>query len=147
MIPIADVIAGLKRNQLDLKFALEREVRLGMEEAAKLAKSFVGEEMPGFDPLAPSTIADKTRKGYPTPRPLERTGEVRDSIVGEAESTPEGVVGIVGSTSEYMIYSEIGTSREPPRPVLTPALMLTEPVIGKALSELAVRALTPGARL
>ncbi len=146
MTPLADVIAGLKRNELALKFALEREVRLGMEEAAKLAKGFIGQEMPGWDPLKESTLADKERQGYETPAPLKRTGELQDSLKGEAESVPGGVRGIVSSDNETALFHEIGTSREPPRPFLGPALMLTEPILATALNELAVRLVTPGAR-
>ena len=146
MTPLADVIAGLKRNELALKFALEREVRLGMEEAAKLAKGFIGREGPGWAPLAESTIADKERQGYETPAPLLRTGELRDSIKGEAESVPGGVRGVVESDDPSALSHEIGSSREPPRPFLGPAVMLTEPILATALNELAVRVLTPGAR-
>jgi len=146
MIPLADVIAGLKRNQLALKFALEREVRLGMEAAAVEARSFIGNEQPGWAALADSTIAEKQRLGYPTPHPLERTGELKDSISGEAETIPGGVHGVVGSTSDLAILHEVGTSRMPARPFLGPALMLTEPKIAVALAELAVRTLTPGSR-
>lgn len=146
MIPLADVISGLKRNQFDLKFALEREVRVGMEAAAKLAQSFIGQEMPGWDPLADSTIADKQRGGYATPAPLLRTGALKESIKGEAESVPGGVHGIVGTDDPTALWHEMGTSRTPPRPFLGPAMILTEPAIGVALDALAVRTLIPGKR-
>ncbi len=146
MIPLADVISGLKRNQFELKFALEREVRVGMEAAAKLAKSFIGQEMPGWDPLKPSTLAEKAQQGYETPAPLRRTGELADSIKGEAESVPGGVRGVVGTDDPTALWHEMGTSRMAPRPFLGPALILSEPVLGAALSELAVRTLTPGKR-
>ncbi len=132
MTPLADVIAGLKRNELALKFALEREVRLGMEAAAKLAKGFIGREVPGWAPLAESTLADKARQGYETPAPLKRTGELRDSIKGEAESLPGGVRGIVESDDPNALWHEVGTSREPPRPFLGPALMVLAGVIPAA---------------
>ncbi len=146
MVPLADYIAGLRRNQFDLKFALEREVRVGMEAAAKLAKSFIGQEMPGWDPLAPSTIADKASKGYATPAPLRRTGELAESIKGEAEAVLGGVRGVVGTNDPTALWHEMGTSRMPARPFLGPALILSEPVLGAALSALAVRTLTPGKR-
>ena len=146
MTPLSEVIAGLKRNQFDLKFALERTVRVEMEAAAKLAQSFIGQEMPGWSPLADTTIADKARKGYATPAPLLRTGELKDSIKGEAESVPGGVRGVVGTDDPTAIWHEMGTSKMPARPFLGPAMMLTEPAIGAALGALAVRTLTPGAR-
>ncbi len=130
-----------------MKFALEREVRLEMEAAAELAKSFIGQEVPGWAPLTPSTIADKERQGFPVPAPLKRTSELQDSIHGEAESVYGGVRGVVGSTDEIAIFHEHGTSKLPPRPFLGPALMLAEPLIEKSLGALAVRALTPGENL
>jgi len=147
MIPLADVVAGLKRNEFELKFALEREVRLGMEAAAKVAKSFIGSEALGWPELAESTLSDKERLGYPTPHPLERTGGLRDSIEGVAESVFGGVHGVVGTDDPNALGHEVGTSREPARPFLGPALMLTEPEIAAALGELAKRVLTPGSKL
>lgn len=144
MIPLSEVTGSLRRNLLDLKFALEREVRLSMEAAAKHARSLIGEEQPGWDALAESTLEEKARLGYPTPAPLLREGDLRDSIKGEAETTLEGVKGVVGSTDPIAIYHEAGTSRMPPRPFLAPSLMLAEPEIATTLGKLAVRALTPG---
>jgi phage gpG-like protein len=146
MVPLSEYIAGLKRNQFDLKFALEREVRLEMEAAAKLAKSFIGQEMPGWDPLKSSTIAEKERGGYATPAPLKRTGELAESIKGEAESTTNGVRGMVYSEDPTALWHEFGTSRLPARPFLGPALVLSETAIGVALGALAIRTLTPGKR-
>ncbi len=147
MTPLADAVAGLKRNQLGLKFALEREVRLGMEAAATLAKSFIGEEQEGWDPLAASTIADKARQGYAVPAPLLRTGSLRDSLEAVAESVGDGVHGEIGTQNETAHFHEFGSSREPPRPFLGPAMMLTEPAIAKALEELALHILNPGSNL
>ena len=146
MTPLANIIAGLRRNQLDLKFALEREVRVAMEGAAKLAQSFIGNEQLGWDPLKPATIADKARAGYEVPKPLLRTGELRVSIKGEAEAVPGGVVGVVGTDDPTAIWHELGTSRMPARPFLGPVLILSEPAIVAALGALAVRTLTPGTR-
>lgn len=163
MMPIAEVIEGLKRHELELKFALEREVRLRMEGAAHEARGFIGHEMEGWAPLSPATmdgffseragryIEGKTELGYvnqvSATDPLLRTGGLRDSISGEAESVGLGVRGIVGSTSDIAAYQEVGTSTIPPRPFLGPALMLEEPKIAEDLGHLAVRTLTPGSRL
>lgn len=146
MTPFADAIAALRRNRAELPLALEREVAVAMEAAAKLAQSFIGEEMPGWTPLAEATLADKARKGYATPKPLLRTGELRDSIKGQAEPIPGGVRGVVGTNDEHAATHETGSFYEPPRPFLAPALILTEPVLASSLAALAVRTLTPGAR-
>lgn len=147
MMPIADVIAGLKRNQFDLRFALERDVRLNMEEAAKVSRGFLGEYQPGWAQLAQATLDEKQRLGFETPSPLKRTGALEESISGEAEDVGLGVKGIVGSTSDLAEIHEHGTSRIPARPFLGPALMLAETKIADDLGHLAVRALTPGSRL
>lgn len=147
MMPLADVIAGIRRNLYAVPFALEREVGAGMAEAAKLAKSYIGNEQPGWAPLAASTIEEKAALGYEVPAPLLREGDLRDSIESEVETSGREVTGIVGSTDPIAIFFSTGTSRMPPRPFLEPAFMLTEPKITAALGELALRLLTPGAQL
>lgn len=147
MTPLSEVIAGLKRNLFEVPFALEREVGVGMAEAAKLAKSYIGDEQPGWAPLAASTIEQKSALGYPVPAPLLRDGDLRDSIESEVETSGLVVTGIVGSTDPIAVYFSTGTSRMPPRPFIEPAFMLTEPKLTAALGELAIRLLTPGARL
>jgi hypothetical protein len=42
--------------------------------------SAIGKEHEMWPPLAESTIRDKQRHGFPTPKPLLRTGEMRDSV-------------------------------------------------------------------
>jgi hypothetical protein len=55
--------------------------------------------------IAESTIADKAHHGFPTPKPLLRTGELRDSI----EYTVHGLEGCVGSDLEIAVFQELGT--------------------------------------
>lgn len=72
---------------------------------------------PDWKELAESTKRDKERKGYVLNQdynPLYRTGQLRDSIsyfVGNNTIT-------IGSTSEIMVYQEMGTMHIPPRPVI-----------------------------
>src|SRR6185437_1168565 len=67
-----------------------------VEQACKIvqarAKKTIGTDQQMWPPLAPSTIVDKARQGYPTPAPLLRTGTMRDSI----EYTVHGNEGCVG---------------------------------------------------
>jgi hypothetical protein len=64
--PISQVIDDL-HHQTDLQFS-----SLGVAAATP------------WDPLDPSTVADKTRMGYPTPDwPLVATGELRESALGD----------------------------------------------------------------
>jgi hypothetical protein len=46
----------------------------------KKAKAAIGKDHELWAPLAESTIADKASHGFPTPKPLLRSGELRDSI-------------------------------------------------------------------
>lgn len=147
MMPVKEVIEGLRRHEFELRFALERDVRLNMEAAAKVSRGFLGEYQPGWAELAQATIDEKQRLGFATPSPLKRTGALEESIAGEAEEAGLGVRGIVGSSSDLAEIHEHGTSRIPARPFLGPALMLVETKISEDLGHLAVRALTPGSRL
>ena len=71
-------------------------------------------------PLADSTIQDRIRKGFTPDDPLLRSGELRDSIHhGIWEVTPDTV--FIGSSSDIMIYQELGTITIPPRSVLAAA--------------------------
>ena len=147
MASFREVIEGLERNRAEFRLALEDEMEHAMEGAQKLAESFIGVEQPGWAPLAQSTIDDKQRGGYRTPAPLLRDGGLKKSFGHKVEPIFDGVEGKLGSSDETMIYHEHGTSRMPPRPVIGPALMMTEEKLGLALKELAIRTLTPGARL
>ena len=147
MISLRQAVEHMERARLALRPALVLEVKRCMEKAADKAKGFIGEYQQGWAPLAAATLTDKAAKGFGVPDPLLRSGELRDSLSGQAEEMLDGVHGVVGSTSPNMIFSEMGTKNEPPRPVLSPALIQSEPEIATALGELAVRLLTPGGRI
>lgn len=104
--------------------------KTGLTRAAELlerqAKSEFGHYQDAVGPfpewaeLAESTKEDRLAKGYTENDPLLRSGDRRDSIVHEVGEWEA----IVGSTDEKMPFSEFGTSKEPPRPVLGSALYL-----------------------
>jgi hypothetical protein len=69
---------------------------------------------PAWAPLAPSTVR---RKGHD--RPLIETGAFREDVsyrvgVGRVE---------IGTHQDYIVYTELGTSTIPPRPVFGPAAL------------------------
>jgi len=76
------------------------------------AKNYLGEyqpatgKFPAWAPLADSTLEDKRRKGFPSPSPLLRTGELRDSIHYSVESHSV----TVGSDDPVAVYQELGKS-------------------------------------
>lgn len=86
------------------------------------AKKTIGTDQELWAPLAASTIADKQQHGFPTPKPLLRTGEMRDSI----EFQVDGLQGCVGSNSEIAVFQELGTSKIPPRSFLRSAAIASE---------------------
>ena len=91
------------------------------------AKHVIGTYEFDWPQLAPSTQAERTRKGLPANEPLLRTGEMRDSI--SHEITIPGEEAIVGSESDIALYQELGTDKVPPRPFLMPSVFyLKKPI-------------------
>ena len=102
-----------------------------IEQACKIvqkkAKSAIGQEHELWPDLAASTIADKARQGYLTPKPLLRSGEMRDSI----EYTVHGMEGSVGSNDPVAVFQELGTSRIPARSFLASSAIASEDKISQ----------------
>ncbi|HTQ71009.1 MAG TPA: hypothetical protein VMH92_05895 [Acidocella sp.] len=138
------------------KYLYERTAALASAEAKALdkvgalvaadAKARIGEyqdeagPFPGWRDLADSTLADKARKGFAVPNPLERTGEMRDSI--EFSRAPERVT--IGSPEKTALWQELGTGgpapgpdgyHVPPRPFLGPALFVNAEEAAKICGE------------
>ncbi|MDE2470240.1 MAG: hypothetical protein KGL35_16195 [Bradyrhizobium sp.] len=112
----------------------------------KDAKARIGEyqdevgPFPAWRDLAPSTIADKQAKGFSVPSPLERTGEMKDSL--EFSRGSDRVT--IGSAKPEALWQELGTSgpypgpdgyHVPPRPFLGPALFTKTDECLRALAE------------
>ncbi|OND79020.1 hypothetical protein AQ938_07000 [Burkholderia pseudomallei] len=116
----------------------------------RTAKAEIGQYQPAvgpFDawaPLAEATKDDRVRNGFPEDEPLLRTGEMRDSISRRVR----GLEAEIGSTSDKLVYQELGTANAahpiPPRPVLGPAAVLAEPVIRRVLIGALVSGLLDG---
>ena len=70
-------------------------------------------------PLTEGTMADRVAQGFPANEPLERTGELRDSIEHEVEGSE---MLTVGSDDPIARYQEIGTASVPPRPFIGPSM-------------------------
>ena len=109
---------------------LPATLELAMETSAVIveatAKAEIGhyqrEDMGPFQPwaeLKDVTKADRLRQGFAENDPLLRTGELYGSIEHQSDFRSF----VVGSTSEIMVYQELGTPENiPPRPVLAVAL-------------------------
>jgi phage gpG-like protein len=113
-----------------------------IEKAAKTiqkkAKAAIGTEHEDWAPLAASTIEDKQHHGFATPKPLLRTGELRDSI----EYTVHGNEGAVGSNLDIAVYQELGTSKMPARSFLVSSAIASEDKIHRMAGAAAVAALS-----
>jgi HK97 gp10 family phage protein len=115
----------LERAEAGLRPAAAVALTETMASVATEAKAYIGHEMPFWPPLAESTIRDKEQAGFPTPAPLLRTGELRNSIEFEVDAGT--LMGAVGSHDPVALFQEIGTSKIPPRPFLKTAMINSEP--------------------
>lgn len=126
--------------------AIERDVQAAgpkiVEQACKIvqarARRTIGTNQEMWAPLAESTIADKARRGYATPKPLLRTGEMKDSI----QYTAKGLEGCVGSDLDRAYYQEMGTAHMPPRSFLRSAAIVSEDRIRRMATAAMVAALS-----
>lgn len=112
----------------------------------KTAKSEIGHyqkpigPFPGWAELADSTKADRLANGFSENDPLERTHALEESISHEIHALEAAV----GSTSDVMVYQELGTSTIPPRAVLGPAAIRNKELIIKTLGHAAAEGLLYG---
>ena len=84
---------------------------------------------PTWSPLAASTVATKLRRGLGrggNPESiLYATGAFYRDI--DKRVNLHGLSVTVGTNKEYIVYTELGTSRMPPRPVFGPAALRAVP--------------------
>lgn len=149
----ADYLAA-SRIAADVELA--EIVNLTAKAGATVARGYIGHEQPAmsvtpppvsfpaWQPLAASTIADKSRLGFGPPdyEPLRRSGAMEQSIAGESV----GLIGAVGATDPKMAFHEAGTSKMPPRPVLARSVAFMMPLLDASLGRLGIRLLVPGSR-
>lgn len=84
---------------------------------------------PAWAPLAASTLEKKARKGWGlggNPNsPLYATGKFRQSIGYRVNK--QHLMVTIGSNARSVIFTELGTSKMPARPVFVPAALRTLP--------------------
>lgn len=112
------------------------------EVVKKAAQGMIGHDNPMWPPLSVATVEDKAQKGFDSPAPLLRTGAMRESIVAEVGPV---LTLAVGSDDQVAVYQEMGTSRMPPRPFLSTAMIDNLPFVDERLTADAAELLT-GAR-
>lgn len=144
---ITHFLVHLAEAQLAVHVATHRALDRAAAIVERDAKQQIGDYQPEAGPfnawpeLADSTKQDRVNKGFSENDPLLRTGELRDSISRQVQ----GSEAAVGSTSDVMVYQELGTDRIPPRPVLGPAALKNKDRIEKVLGDAVVHALEYGA--
>ena len=102
-------VAELKTIEHDMEELPRAIVAKACAMIAKQAKAQIGQEHELWPALAASTIADKASHGIATPKPLLRTGELRDSIEWSVFGHGRHVEGAVGSNNDKAVWQELGT--------------------------------------
>jgi hypothetical protein len=82
------------------------------------AKRVIGTYDYGWPQLAQATQDDRISKGYAENEPGLREGDMRDSI----EHVSNSHDATIGSNDQKLVWFEVGTVNQPPRPVLQRAL-------------------------
>jgi len=129
-------IAELPAIERDIHASGPKIIERACQIIQKKAKATIGRENENWPPLAEATLQDKAKHGFPTPKPLLRTGALRDSI----EYTVSGLEGAVGSNLDVAVYQELGTSRIPPRSFLVSAAIASEDRIHKMAAAVTIAA-------
>jgi hypothetical protein len=138
LFSLLEFVAEIPAIERDLHAAGPRIVERACKIVQARAKKTIGTNQEEWAPLAASTITDKARHGYPTPKPLLRTGELRDSI----QYTVRGLEGAVGSDLDRALYLEMGTARMPPRSYLRSSAIASEDKIRRMATAAVVAALS-----
>jgi len=135
---LLEFVAALPAIERDIHASGPKIIERACQMIQKRAKANIGRDHEIWPPLAASTIADKQKHGFPTPKPLLRTGALRDSI----EYTVSGLEGAVGSNLDVAVYQELGTSRIPPRSFLVSAALASEDRIHRMAAATTIAALS-----
>lgn len=129
------------------EIALRAGLRKCAEAIESTAKSEIGHYQPevayfpAWEQLAPQTLKFHESMGVGD-SPLMVTGELYASI----DHTVSGFEAAIGSTSDIMVYQELGTDRIPPRPVLGPAAIRNHAKIAGILGAAAAEGILYGAQ-
>lgn len=144
---IAGMVAHLGAMAAAETLALHRGLKECAEAIDATAKSefghYQGDVQPfaGWVELADSTKAGRLALGFNENDPLLRSGALRDSVSNQVS----GLEAVIGSTSDIMVYQELGTDKIPPRAVLGPAAIRNKKLIVRVLGHAAAEGLLYGA--
>jgi len=143
-------LGAMATELLTMQATLALAAHKGLAEVAtaiqKTAKEEIGTyqsavgPFPSWPQLAESTQADRVQQGYTPNDPGLRDGSMRDSIVKEVGQTEA----VVASNDQNLVYFELGTEKQPPRPVLGPAVVHNHDEIQRIMGTAVVRGLLGG---
>jgi len=146
-------LGGLAFHLAKVATAEYLEMHEGLERCAKAiektAKNELGYYQDAVGPfqdwaeLAESTKADRIAHGFTENDPGKRSGKMQGSISHEVD----GLTAYVGSEDQDLVYFEFGTSKQPPRPVLGPAVIHNKDKIIRIIGKTAVSGLVGGSRI
>ncbi|GAA7757459.1 hypothetical protein RN01_22570 [Cupriavidus sp. SHE] len=105
------------------------------EEIQKTAQGMIGDYQeavgpyPKWEELADSTKEERARLGFSENDPGYRSGAMQASI----ERTVHGSEAAIGSNDQHLVWFDLGTPNQPPRPVLGPAAIHSEGRVKKII--------------
>ncbi|HHW4682570.1 MAG TPA: hypothetical protein ACQGQI_05175 [Xylella sp.] len=143
---LATCAAEMTALEAGVVFQLEKGLEAVAAKIGHTAKQALGQyqeavgPFPGWEELADSTKADRVRQGYTENDPGLHSGQMRDSI----EHQTQGLEAVIGSSDDRLVWFELGTTKQPPRPVLGPAVEHTREAIRKIVGSAVVKGLLGG---
>jgi hypothetical protein len=138
MFSILEFLAEIPAIERDLHASGPMIIEKACKIVQKKAKAAIGKEHEEWAPLAESTVADKQHHGFAVPKPLLRSGELRDSI----EYAVDGNEGCVGTDNKAAPFLEFGTSKMPPRSFLVSSAISSEDKIHRMAAAATIGALS-----
>lgn len=136
-------LAGFATLTTGMAAKLDKIQRDCLESGAKVlekeAKRVLGTYDYGWMQLADATKEDRISRGYTPNEPGLREGDMRDSIEHVVVNAHEAQI---GSNDDKMLWFDIGTPNQPPRPVFQPAAIAKGEEVALELGHSAMDVLT-----
>ncbi|MFH5067225.1 phage virion morphogenesis protein [Enterobacter cloacae complex sp. 2024EL-00215] len=135
-VSLADLSSILEMAAANIKVEADLAVLAIATEIRESAKEKIGHYQgashgfAAWAPLTQATMDQRVRLGYSANNPLERSGELRDSI----SMRVDGNGAIIGTSMDIGLYMENGTEKSPPRPYLGPAAAEVSDRLGEIFS-------------
>lgn len=144
---LAEFAVKLVELQAAEAIALHHGLKRVAELVEKTAKAEIGHyqrtnmgPFPAWEELKARTKADRVRNNYTENDPGFRSGAMQASI----EHQTHGLEAEIGSNDQNMVYFELGTNKQAPRPVLGLAAFRNKRNIERILGHAAITGLLAG---